>query len=135
MGRSKDLKKLKKNIESGLNLASPRANNSRNSSKRDSPSMKYFEQMKPQSPTMFKNIKSPRKTTEKGVKGSIHQYYLWFCSIILSNYHFIKTVRWIHVGCLKHCFHLLDTPQWLQAVWFAVDRHSTLTNPLWLLLL
>lgn len=76
MGRSKDLKKLKKNIESGLNIASPRGNNSRNSSKRDSPSMKYFEQVKPQSPTMFKNIKSPRKTTEKGVKGSIHQYYL-----------------------------------------------------------
>ncbi len=77
-------------MESGINIASPRANNSRNSSKRDSPSMKYFEQTKPQSPTMFKNIKSPRKTTEKGVKGSIHQYYLWFCSIILFNYHSLK---------------------------------------------
>lgn len=43
MGRSKDLKKMKKNIESGYNLASPRANHaSKSSSKRESPVPKYF---------------------------------------------------------------------------------------------
>ena len=76
MGRSKDLKKMKKNIESGLNLASPRANNaSKSSSKRESPIPKYFEQLKPQSPVM-KSLKSPRKNTAKGTKNTFQQYYL-----------------------------------------------------------
>jgi hypothetical protein len=42
MGRSKDLKKMKKTIEAGYNLASPRNNASKSSSKRESPLPKYF---------------------------------------------------------------------------------------------
>lgn len=77
MGRSKDLKKMKKTIEAGYNLASPR-NNSKNSSKRESPLPKYFEQLKPQSPIM-KNLKSPRKNTatpKPTAKSNFQQYYL-----------------------------------------------------------
>ena len=77
MGRSKDLKKMKKTIEQGYNLASPRNNASKSSSKRESPLPKYFEQLKPQSPVM-KNIKSPRKNTAtaKSPKNNFQQYYL-----------------------------------------------------------
>lgn len=78
MGRSKDLKKMKKTIEQGYNLASPRNNASKSSSKRESPLPKYFEQLKPQSPVM-KNIKSPRKNTataKAGPKNNFQQYYL-----------------------------------------------------------
>lgn len=76
MGRSKDLKRPKKNTEQGYNLASPR-NNSKSSSKRESPIPKYFEQLKPQSPIM-KTLKSPRKNTNTTTKGkNFQQYYLW----------------------------------------------------------
>jgi hypothetical protein len=76
MGRSKDLKKLKKTVETGLNLPSPRPGvTSKSSSKRESPTPKYFEQLKPQSPVM-KSIKSPRKSGLKMVKNSLQQHYL-----------------------------------------------------------
>lgn len=77
MGRSKDLKKVKKTLEAGYNLASPRNNASKSSSKRESPIPKYFEQLKPQSPVM-KSLKSPRKNTAtaKGTKNNFQQYYL-----------------------------------------------------------
>jgi len=76
MGKSKDLKKMKKVVEAGLNMPSPRpAANSKSSSKRESPIPKYFDYLKPQSPTM-KNLKSPKKGTSKQVKNNIQQHYL-----------------------------------------------------------
>lgn len=43
MGKSKDVKKMKKAVETGMNMPSPRpAGNSKNSSKRESPVPKYF---------------------------------------------------------------------------------------------
>ena len=76
MGRSKDLKKLKKTVETGLNLPSPRPGvNTKSSSKRESPTPKYFQQLKPQSPVM-KNLKSPKKSGLKMVKNSLQQHYL-----------------------------------------------------------
>jgi len=59
-------------------LASPRATGgSKSSSKRESPIPKYFEQLKPNSPTI-KNLKSPKKSagTTKLTKTNYHQYYL-----------------------------------------------------------
>lgn len=76
MGRNKEVKKMKKAVEAGLNMPSPRPGaNSKSSSKRESPVPKYFDYLKPQSPVM-KSLKSPKKGTSKQVKNNIQQHYL-----------------------------------------------------------
>lgn len=90
MGRSKDLKKMKKTVEAGMNLPSPRPHQtSRSSSKRESPIPKYFEHAKLQA-TSTKNLKSPKKNTGlKSVKNNLQQHYLWYIyylkKIIITN--------------------------------------------------
>ena len=76
MGKSKDVKKIKKAVEAGLNLPSPRPPpSSKSTSKRESPFRKYFDQLKPHSPAI-KTVKSPKKGSSKHVKNNIQQYYL-----------------------------------------------------------
>jgi hypothetical protein len=75
MGRSKDLKKVKRATETIPALASPRAG-SKSSSKRESPLPKQFEQPKTAG---VKTLKSPKKTptvNPKLTKANFHQYYL-----------------------------------------------------------
>ena len=75
MGKSKDLKKLKKTVETGLNIPSPRQN-SRSSSRRESPVPRYFEHVKPPLQST-KHLKSPKRSTvAKGTKNSLQQHYL-----------------------------------------------------------
>jgi hypothetical protein len=75
IGRSKDLKKMKKTVEAGMNILSPRANNSRSSSRRESPVPRYFDYAKsPQQSTKY--LKSPKKNTGTKTVKNLHQHYL-----------------------------------------------------------
>ena len=73
MGKGKELKKMKKTVEAGVNLPSPRPN-SRSTSKRESPVPRYFEHMK--MPPSAKNLKSPKKHTGSRNLKNLQQHYL-----------------------------------------------------------
>ena len=77
MGKSKDLKKMKKTVENGMNLPSPRPN-SRSTSRRQSPVPRYFDYTKSPQQQSMKHIKSPKKSSvqSKNLKNHLHQHYL-----------------------------------------------------------